>query len=227
MFAPPSPDTFRPTMNARQHADDAGESRRRWRWLRAAGTFARGATCALLLASAPASAADSLEDGWRAYEEGDFGTALRVFQHLADEGDATAQFRLARLYETGRGVDADPAEALHWYRRAADRNHRTAQFVLGLKYQQGDGVGIDMAEAARWYELSARQGYPGAQLNLGALHATGEGVPRDPVRALAWWILAAKGGNTLAIRNRRELSDRLSPAEVDAAAALAETLVPE
>ncbi len=183
--------------------------------------------CARLPVGTASAAADTVEDGWRAYEAGDFGTALLVFQRLAGAGDAVAQFRLARLYETGRGVDADPAEALRWYGLAAAQGHRTAQFVLGLKYQRGDGVETDMAEAARWYERSARQGYPGAQLNLGALHATGEGVPRDPVRALAWWILAANQGNTLAIRNRRELAARLSPAEAGSAAALAQTLVPE
>ncbi len=178
----------------------------------------------LFLAAGSAAAADSLEDGRNAYEDADFDTALRIFLHLAAEGDVTAQFNLARMYDTGRGVAPDPALAFHWYRLAAEQGHRAAQFIVGLKYQRGDGVDPDAAQAARWYRRSARQGYAGAQLNLGAMYALGDGVPKDDVRALAWWILAASHGNTLAIRNRDLLAAKLDPAFVSRAEQLSREL---
>ncbi|KAA3624352.1 MAG: sel1 repeat family protein, partial [Proteobacteria bacterium] len=78
--------------------------------------------------------AQSFEDGWEAYENARFGDALSILEPLADAGDASSQFALARMYETGRGVEASQVEAVRWYRLAANGGHRLAQFVMGLKY---------------------------------------------------------------------------------------------
>ena len=57
------------------------------------------------------------------------------------------------MYEAGRGVPQDDAEAARWYRLAAEQGSGAAQFNLGLMYVNGRGVlfGQDYAEAARWY----------------------------------------------------------------------------
>ena len=76
---------------------------------------------------------------------------------LAEQGNAAAQFNLARLYVTGTGVPQDEAdaEAARWYRLAAAQGHAGAQHNLGLKYDTGIGVPEDDAEAVRWYRLAA------------------------------------------------------------------------
>jgi TPR repeat protein len=74
---------------------------------------------ATLLALASAPAAADYYDGLRAYDRGDFETALREWRSAAEEGDAQSQYRLGRLYEEGRGVLQDFVQAHLFYNLAA------------------------------------------------------------------------------------------------------------
>ena len=56
-----------------------------------------------------------------AFAEGDYGTALKELLPLAQKGDVGAQFQLGVMYEYGRGVAQDNAEAALWYRKAAQK----------------------------------------------------------------------------------------------------------
>ena len=117
--------------------------------------------------------------------------AIAVLRALAEQGDATAQFTLGRMYDTGRVVPQDDAEAVRWYRLAAEQSDAGAQHSLGSLYANGEGVPQDEAEAVRWYRLAAEQGYAGAQFNLGLSYGQGRGVPQDDVTAHMWLNLAA------------------------------------
>ena len=44
--------------------------------------------------------------------------AVTWYRKAADQGDATAQFNLAILYDNGEGVPKDYAEAYSWYNLA-------------------------------------------------------------------------------------------------------------
>ena len=116
-------------------------------------------TAALLPAAVPApAAADLLSDGVAAYEAGDFGAASEAWRPIAEGGDARAQFNLGLLYETGRGVAEDLAQAAAWYQRAALQGLTQAQFNLALLHQTGRGVEKDGTEALYWLEIAARHG---------------------------------------------------------------------
>ena len=73
----------------------------------------------LLGLAAPAWA--GYQEGIDAYERGDYGTALKEFRPLAEQGHAWAQYNLGVLYDQGHDVPQDSQEALRWYRRAADQ----------------------------------------------------------------------------------------------------------
>ena len=68
----------------------------------------------------PASSAD-WEKGVAAYESGDFATAMREWEPLAEQGDATAQGNLGLMYDEGQGVPQDYKTAVKWYRLAAEQ----------------------------------------------------------------------------------------------------------
>jgi len=74
--------------------------------------------------------------GIRLLDENDLRGAFGCFYRAASagtdfrDGDADAQFRVARMYERGEGTDASPMMALTWYRRAAVNGHAGAQFRL-------------------------------------------------------------------------------------------------
>jgi uncharacterized protein len=95
------------------------------------------------------------EDALAAYKRGDYATALRLWRPLADQGNATAQNNLGRMYDKGQGVPQDDAEAVNWYRKAADQGDADAQNNLGIMYHHGQGVPEDYVQAHKWYNLAA------------------------------------------------------------------------
>ena len=99
--------------------------------------------------------AQTFEEGMRAYRGGDYDTAFRAFQHLADGGDRRAQGSLGDMYRKGYGVTQDHAEAMKWYLRAADQGSAHAQDGLGLMYRDGLGVPPHAECAYIWFDLAA------------------------------------------------------------------------
>ena len=78
--------------------------------------------------------------------------ALRV---RAEQGDADAQYNLGVMYDQGRGVAQDDAEAMRWWRLAAEQGLADAQYNLGVSYVTGEGVPQDYVQAHLWYNLAA------------------------------------------------------------------------
>ena len=83
------------------------------------GLLAPAAALLLAMAAASPAAAQSLDEAEAAYGRGDYATAYRGFQRLAEPGDADAQFNLGVLYDRGRGVRRDFVRAHKWYSLAA------------------------------------------------------------------------------------------------------------
>lgn len=107
-----------------------------------------------------------IEQLGRAYEKNkDFRSALVQYQKAAQQGYATAQYNLGRMYATGQGVQTNYAEAIIWYRKATDQGNAAAQTNLGSLYANGQGVAQNYVEAAKWYRKAAEQ-YPSAEGRL-------------------------------------------------------------
>ena len=174
-----------------------------------------------LLIIVPTLARADLDDGFRAYQRGDYATALREWRPLADQGEAAAQYNLGLMYDNGEGVREDDAEAAKWYRLAADQGYAAAQNNLGGMYARGEGVPEDYAEGAKWYRLAADQGDAVAQYNLGLMYARGEGVPENYVQAYRWASLAAAAGHQNARKNLQILRGLMTPGQIAEAQRLA------
>ena len=74
-----------------------------------------------------AAVAGPFEDGLEAYYGGDYQTALRLLQPLADQGHAGAQHNLGYMHHFGNGVPENDAEAYKWYNLAAAQGHKDAK----------------------------------------------------------------------------------------------------
>jgi TPR repeat protein len=77
---------------------------------------------------------------------------------LAEQGDAWRQFRLGWMYDNGKGVPENDAEAVKWYRKSADQGFRSAQFSLGRRYWSDDGVPENSIRAYMWLSTAESQG---------------------------------------------------------------------
>jgi TPR repeat protein len=123
------------------------------------------------------------------------------------------------MYDSGRGVSHDYAEAALWYRKAAEQGDSDAQESLGNLHYKGQGVPQDDAQAATWFRKAAEQGDAGAQYHLGGLYFWGRGVPQDYVEAY-FWLDVAVAGNLDAFtaewiaKYRDEAASHLTPADL-------------
>ena len=140
-----------------------------------------------------AAACRPYEDGFEAYQRGDYTTAMRLVRPLADQGNAKAQEMVGRMYEQGQGVAQNYGEVFKWYRLAANQGNADAQFSLGEMYAEGRGVPQDQAEAAKWYRKAADQGDAKAQDSLGIYYFVS--APPNYAEALKWYHKAANQGN--------------------------------
>jgi hypothetical protein len=99
------------------------------------------------------------------------------------------------MYQEGRGVAQDDAEAFQWYRKAAEQSHAHAQCMVGWMYAKGRGVARDYGEAVRWYRQAAEQDHADAQARLAWMYWYGQGVPQDIEEATRWYRKADSLGN--------------------------------
>ena len=179
-------------------------------------------SCCTLIAST--AWAGDLEDGLAASEKGDFATALKLWQPLAERGNAAAQFHLAMLYQLGFGVPQDKLEALRWYTKSATQGLADAQYNLATMYQDGDGIQQDNSAAIKWYIAAAKQGYSRAQFFLALLYEEiGDlsGDIQNYIKSYMWFNIASALKFPSADISRDKMALKLMPYQLQRAQLLA------
>src|SRR5215472_6297411 len=153
-----------------------------------------------------------------ALRTGNFDRAAALLEERAQTGDVEAQYQLASLYRSGRGVGQDDVAAFRWMKAAAEKGHVRAQFNLAKMYLAGRGVPMDARQGRAWLTRAAAHGHSEASKLLSEIAGQG-GTPN----ALHDWATkveidgsqAPSSGPTLSAKG---LADRNGhPAIVDAA----------
>ncbi len=86
----------------------------------------------------------------------------------------------------------------------------TAEFFNAHNaYESGDFIA-----AANGYRALAKDGNPYAQYNLGTMYETGEGVAQDNIKAYMWFSLSARTGDKNARKNRDDLAQKMTSAQL-------------
>jgi uncharacterized protein len=152
--------------------------------------------------------------GWSAYSAGDYATALREWQELADSGDANAAYGMGLMYGNGFGVDMLDDQAIKYYTVAAEQGHAEAQFNLAVMHQNGWGVPQSDESANKWYRLAADQGITAAQIALGRFYAMDFLDSFDPVKAYKWFSIAEDLGDLDAAGKREFVESRMTPEQI-------------
>ena len=120
-----------------------------------------------------AASAESFQRGWDAYDQGDYGQAVRLWLPLAEQGHVNAQINLGVMYDNGHGVPQDAARAARWYRAAARQDSVIAQYNLGMFLAERRIESTGEEDALYWLRRAAAQGYADAQFQLGLMYAEG------------------------------------------------------
>src|SRR5262245_37049766 len=108
------------------------------------------ALLALLVSTQPMKAGTVLE-ALEASGRGDYETAVKIWEPMAEQGESHAQNFLGVMYAKGQGVPQDYGLALQWWHKAAAQGNVDALSNLGSAYIMGDGVTQDFTEAATWF----------------------------------------------------------------------------
>lgn len=137
---------------------------------------------------------DRFELGYRAYSEGKYAIAVRMYELAAQDGYARAQNSLGVCYEKGQGVARDEATAAFWYGQAAQGGYDMALLNLGDCYRYGRGVTQNEEIAFTCYKTAAENGFAQAQYLLGNCYFNAELVDRNIPEALLWYERAALQG---------------------------------
>ena len=72
---------------------------------------------------------------------------IKYLKRLAEQGDAFAQYQLARIYLEVAKTSEDKSQAVLWMKFSAEQDYIPAQVDLGSYYHQGIGVKRDFKKA--------------------------------------------------------------------------------
>jgi uncharacterized protein len=155
--------------------------------------------CAFLTTATAAVAhaqTSEYDRGLSSFKKRDYAQALAIWAPLAEAGNVSAQFNVARMYDNGIGTPEDDVVASGWYSRAAAAGFSPAQRELALDYIEGEGVVTDPAKGIQLLHQAADAGDADAQFQLGMLYREGEIVAKDYSQAMKWYLTAAAKGHS-------------------------------
>jgi len=72
-------------------------------------------------------------------------------QQQAYLGDADAQYKLADIFQKGKGVAKNITHAFYWYQKAAQQGNLPAQFNVWYAYLTGEGTQENAHLAKKWF----------------------------------------------------------------------------
>jgi TPR repeat protein len=143
------------------------------------------------VAADPVVAKKAFHEAMSLAREGRMAAAAPYYRQAAENDHAEAQYVLATMYKTGRGLTRDLALAAEWYSRSAEAGYPLAQFTMGNIYMKGEGVSRNVPMALRLYRQAAERDHPQAQYNLGVYYY-GAGTAADYQKAEHWFARAAR-----------------------------------
>jgi TPR repeat protein len=116
---------------------------------------------------------------------------------------------VARMYENGEGIPADPSRAFQIYLKEA--TDPDTQLKVSTLYSLGFGVPRDEVEAIRWCERAAKGGNTQAMMDLAARYLHGQDVAQNTAIAKQWYSKAAAGNARAALTLARLYSAAPDP----------------
>lgn len=160
------------------------------------------------------------------FTEKDEARGIELYRKAAIQGFYPAQSRLADCYAMGLGLEKNPPEALKWYHLAASKGDSLAMNNIGSMHLHGIGLKQNTTEAYKWFLKAAQSGNAGSQLTTGQLLADGDGCEKDEVEAYAWLKISAEEEPN-AVKDLRELRNKISAEQISAAMARVQILKAE
>jgi uncharacterized protein len=147
--------------------------------------------------------------GFSAYKNGHKDEAVKALRFAAEKGHQGANWKLARMYAEGDGVEEDDYEAYKMFEQViqegADQGTQNESYVSDALVALAGYIkrGIPNSPvhsnpiAARdlYMQAASNFGDPNAQFELGRMLMKGEGGQSSPNQAARWFRLSAQKGH--------------------------------
>jgi len=147
----------------------------------------------------------------KAIKAGNLKRSIVFLKFAAEKGYLLAQWRLAKAFREGRGVEKNDINALELFRIVADSHDPSARrnweklratvsaLVALADYSRTGVAGTNFTKnlqrSQSLYRYAAtRYGHPGAQYQLGVMYLNGEGVDKSQIVGMKWLMLASRKG---------------------------------
>jgi len=142
--------------------------------------------------------------------------------------DPMTQFRIAEMYFTGQGTEADPGKAAEWFQKAVDSGNPQAAYELAKLYSSGNGVEADAEKAQSLYQaalkgfLDSEKSRPAVwrEYRIAGMYEKGLGTDVNVQEAIRWYKTAADNGDGHAAYHLGHIYQDGQIAEQDFSAAL-------
>jgi hypothetical protein len=115
--------------------------------------------------------------------------ASNWYRKVAEQGDDTAAWLLARMYFAG-AIPGTPQDAQKWARASADAGNPFGAYLLALSLLQRD----DPKGAVPFFKAAATKGLPYAQLQYAQALTDARGAPVNKHEACVWYLIAYDAG---------------------------------
>ena len=149
-----------------------------------------------------------------AAEAVDFDSGIFDFQQkLANNDNPQAQYKLAGMYETGRGTEKNLNLAKKWYQKSAANKYRPAEHRLTYLEIKRTGFKATHKNWLKDLSADAKQGDVEAMFLLGEMSETGIGVKKNLKQAKVYYKAASNRGNVNAENRLYYVEDKLNRIE--------------
>ena len=121
-----------------------------------------------------------------------FEEAVELLERHAKDGDATAMYWLAGIYDSGAGCEKDPMRAMELYQACSESGSDLADGRMGMHYFEGDGVEQDVQKGLKMIECAGRKRDSEALYYLGCSYRDGFNVEKSQKKAVKYLRMAAR-----------------------------------
>lgn len=106
----------------------------------------------------------------------------------AEEGLASAQYNLGRMYELGIKLPVDKKRAMEWYAKSAKQKYPDAEYRMGISLLYGAGVKRNEPMGRKWLSLAAKHGHSVAKNMMNEIRDEGDNLQRGISLAVRWYL---------------------------------------
>lgn len=136
-------------------------------------------------------------------------------QKLANNGNPQAQYKLASMYESGRGAAKDINKAKAWYKKSAANNYKPAKHRLTYLEVKSSGFKASHKPWLKDLSADAKNGDAEAMFILGEMNENGTGIKKNLKQARAYYKAASVKGSVNAENRLYDVEEKLHQLKSD------------